>query len=87
MMGGGNGGCHWLVVVVGGQQFMAPVGGSWPAVILHGPAVILRVMTSICSNVHDILHFKHQFFEIFIKCYGIFKVKNTLFSKSAQKIV
>ena len=31
------------------------------AVILHGPAVILRSMTSIWSNEHDILHFQHQF--------------------------
>ena len=44
-------------------------------------------MTSICSNLHDILHFQHQFFEIFSKCFGIFKGKNTLFSKSAQKMV
>ena len=56
------------------------------AVILHGPAVILHGMTRICSNVHDILHFQHQFFEIFF-IFGIFKGKNTLFSKSAQKMV
>ena len=57
------------------------------AVILHGLAVILRGMTKICSNVHDILHFQHQFFEIFLSVFGIFKGKNTLFSKSAQKMV
>ena len=57
------------------------------AVILHGPAVILRGMTSIWSNVYDILHFQHQVFEIVWKCFGIFKEKNTLFSKSAQKLV
>ena len=57
------------------------------AVILHGPAIILRGMTRICCNVHDILHFQHQFFEIFLSVFGIFKGKNTLFSKSAQKMV
>ena len=52
-------------------------------VIFNGPASILRGMTSICSNVHDILHFQHQFFEIFLSVLG----KITLFSKSAQKMV
>ena len=44
------------------------------------PAPVQCGMTSICSNLHDIFHFQHQFF-------GIFKGKNTLFSKSAQKMV
>ena len=33
------------------------------AVILHGLTIILRIMTSICSNMHDILHFQQQFFQ------------------------
>ena len=50
------------------------------AIILNGPAVILCGMTSIWSNVHDILHVQHQFFEI-SQCFGLFKGKNTLFPK------
>ena len=51
------------------------------AVILHGPAIILRSMTRICSNVHDILHFQHQFFEIFLSVLGFSKGKIHFFPK------
>ena len=55
------------------------------AVILHGPAVILRGMTSICSNLHDILHFQHQFFEIFLSVLGFSKGKIHFFPKVLKK--
>ena len=51
------------------------------AVILHGSAVILHSMTSIWSNVHDILHFQHQFFEIFRSVLGFSKGKIHFFPK------
>ena len=54
--------------------------------ILHGAAVILRGMASILSNVPDILHVQHQFFEFF-KVFWAFQRKKTLFSKSSQKLV
>ena len=52
------------------------------AIILNGPAVILCGMTSIWSNVHDILHVQHQFFESVL---GFSKGKYT-FSKKCSKI-
>ena len=69
------------------RQFYLFVSWLDLSCVLHGPAVILRGMTSIKSNVHDILHVQHQFFKIVFKCFGIFKGKNTLFSRSAQKMV
>ena len=47
--------------------------------ILHGMAVILCGMTSILN----ILPVQHQFFEVF----WAFQIENTLFFKSAQKLV
>ena len=55
------------------------------AVILRGPAVILCSMTSICSNLHDILHFQHQFFEIFLSVLGFSKGKIHFFPKVLKK--
>ena len=49
--------------------------------ILHGGAIILYNMASILSNVSEILHVQQQFFANFSKCFGVFKGKNTLFSK------
>ena len=54
------------------------------AIILNGPAVILCGMTSIWSNVHDILHVQHQFFEIFLVFWD-FQGEKFIFSISAQK--
>merc|ERR1711973_196979 len=54
------------------------------AIILRGPAVILCGMTSICSNLHDILHFQHQFFEIFLSVLGFSKGKYTFFQKCSK---
>merc|ERR1712175_34914 len=51
------------------------------AVILRGLAVILCGMTSICSNLHDILHFQRQFFEIFLSVLGFSKGKIHFFPK------
>ena len=51
------------------------------AIILNGPAVILCGMTSIWSNVHDILHVQHQFFEIFLGVMGFSKGKIHFFPK------
>ena len=50
-------------------------------VFLHGPAVILCSMTSIWSNVHDILHVQHQFFEVFISVLGFPRGKIHFFPK------
>ena len=55
------------------------------AIILNGPAVILCGMTSICSNLHDILHFQHQFFEIFLSVLGFSKGKIHFFPKVLKK--
>merc|ERR1711980_79093 len=55
------------------------------AIILRGPAIILCSMTSICSNLHDILHFQHQFFEIFLSVLGFSKGKIHFFPKVLKK--
>ena len=47
---------------------------SGVANIFHGGAIILYSMAGILSNVPEILHVQHQYF-------GVFKGKNTLFSK------
>ena len=54
--------------------------------ILHGGAIILYSMASILSNVPEILHVQHQFFEIFLSVLEFSKGKYTFF-KSAQKLV
>ena len=41
-------------------------------------------MVSTLSNLPDILHVQHQFFEI-SQCFGLFKGKNTLFPKVLKK--
>ena len=45
------------------------------AKIWHGVAIILWGMASILSNVLDILHVQHQFFEIFLSVLGFSKGK------------
>ena len=55
--------------------------------ILHGAADILRGTASILNGVPDILHVQHQFLANFLKSFGLFKGKNTLFSKSVEKLV
>ena len=55
------------------------------AVILHGPAIILCGMNSIWSNVHDILHFQHQLFEILLSVLGFSKGKIHFFPKVLKK--
>ena len=53
--------------------------------ILHGVAVILHGMSSIFSTVHDILHFQHQFLEIFLSVLGFSKGKIHFFPKVLKK--
>ena len=52
--------------------------------ILHGAAIILPSMTSTLSDVPDILHVQHQFFEIFLVFWD-FQGEKFIFSISAQK--
>ena len=49
--------------------------------ILHGGAIILYSMASILSNVPEILHVQHQFFEIFLCVLEFSKRKIYFFSK------
>ena len=51
---------------------------------LHGAAVISHAMDSILSNVPDILHVQHQYFEIFL---SVLEFSKGIFYKSAQKMV
>ena len=43
------------------------------------------ILCGICSNLHDILHFQHQFFEIFLSVLGFSKGKIHFFPKVLKK--
>ena len=53
--------------------------------ILYGGAIILYSMASILSNVPEILHVQHQFFEIYLSVLGFSKGKIHFFPKVLKK--